>query len=60
MKLPMFQRCVCDHLGAQHLDDGTCARCECERFTRPSRTYVRGGVAEEFRSRPKTMGARPK
>ena len=62
MKLPMFKRCECDHLGAQHNDDGTCARCSCEKFKRPSRTYVRAGgvvVAQEFRPRPKSKGAGP-
>ena len=54
MKLPMFQRCECYHLGAQHNDDGTCARCSCEKFKRPSRTYVRAAgvvVAEMLKTK---------
>ena len=62
MKPPMFRECVCGHLGSRHREDGTCAACECERFTKPTRSYARAAgvpVAEEFRRVRKTMGTGP-
>jgi hypothetical protein len=62
MTPPRFKQCVCEHLGSQHRDDGTCARCECVKFTPPVRVYSRAAgvtIAEDFRHTPRTMGARP-
>lgn len=41
---PRFRDCACGHRGAQHHEDGSCARCACPRFHRKTVVFASPAV----------------
>jgi hypothetical protein len=59
MNLPRFKNCECGHLGSQHREDRSCARCSCERFKHPSRVYTQSSPITNQGRPVRHLGARP-